>query len=210
MPREEVPSKLLAAKLIAPATWSPDVVRERLLSVKLDIGCGIKKLPGFHGVDQHAFVGVDTVLDVRLTPWPWREESVSEIHSSHFLEHLTAPERVTFFNESYRVLAWDGTVRIVTPHWSHDCAYGDPTHQWPPLSPWVALYLQKTWRIRNAPHTDAEQTGGFGYACDFDWKTSGTRDQWLMDHPDKERMFWMQHGVNSTFEVVIELRKAKR
>jgi hypothetical protein len=178
--------------------------------LKLDIGCGKNKATGFHGVDQHAFEGVDTVLDVRVAPWPWADESVGELHSSHFVEHLTSLERVTFFNEAYRVLMWAGTVRIITPNWSHECAYGDPTHQWPPLSGWVARYLQKAWRVRNAPHTDAEQTKGFGYTCDFDWRISGTWDGWLKDRSNEEKAFWMQRGVNSTLELIIDLVKTKR
>ena len=72
--------------------------------LKLDIGCGKNKAPGFHGVDSLDFEGVDTVLDVRQTPWPWEDNSVDEVHSSHFVEHLTNPERVKFWNELYRVM----------------------------------------------------------------------------------------------------------
>src|SRR5262245_40653975 len=129
--------------------------------VKIDFGCGPRKREGFLGVDILAFPGVDTVLDVRKTPWPWHDEGVAEAHASHFLEHLTGPERVGFLNELYRVLIWGGTALIIVPHWTNACAYGDPTHQWPPMSEWAPLYWNKIWRDSNAPHT--------GFTCDFDF-----------------------------------------
>ena len=40
-------------------------------------------------------------------------------------------------------------------------AYGDLTHQWPPVSEFWFYYLNAEWRKVNAPHND-------GYTCDFD------------------------------------------
>src|SRR5678809_24430 len=130
--------------------------------LKLDFGCGPHKREGFHGVDQTAFVGVDTVCDLTVTPWPWADNSVSEAHASHFVEHLTAWQRVAFWNELYRVLVPNGTAQIIVPHWASCRAYGDPTHQWPPVSEFAFYYLKKEWRMANAPHTDANYLpGGF-------------------------------------------------
>lgn len=126
--------------------------------VKLDLGCGTKKLDGFHGVDVRAFPGVDTVLNLGTQPWPWEDGSVDEAHSSHTVEHLTWPERVHFFNELGRVLKQGGTAKIIVPHWNSARFYGDPTHK-EPLSEWFPLYLNKKWRDEQAPHVD--------YTCDF-------------------------------------------
>jgi len=134
--------------------------------LKLDLGCGPNKREGFQGVDQTAFLGVDHVLDLRK-PWPWGDASVGEAHSSHFVEHLTALERVHFCNELYRVLIPGGTCQVITPHWASCRAYGDPTHQWPPLSEFWFFYLNKDWRMQNAPHTDAKHLPG-GFDCHFD------------------------------------------
>ena len=100
---------------------------------KLDIGCGKNKKEGFLGVDQYAMEGVDVVMDVRGV-WPWEDNSIDEVHSSHFVEHLTATERVHFYNELHRVLKNGAKAMIITPHWASNRAYGDPTHQWPPVS----------------------------------------------------------------------------
>lgn len=134
--------------------------------LKLDLGSGPNPRPGFLGVDAIAFPGVDVVCDLRQ-PWPWDGDSVEEVHSSHFLEHLTARERVHFVNELYRVLIPGGKATVIVPHWASCRAYGDPTHQWPPVSEFWFYYLLKSWRMANAPHTDAEH-GPEGFRCDFD------------------------------------------
>lgn len=135
--------------------------------LKLDFGCGPHPREGFEGVDQTEFPNVKHVVDLKKAPWPWADGSVAEAHASHFLEHLTALERVVFWNELYRVLVPGGTCQIITPHWASNRAYGDPTHQWPPVSEMAFYYIKKEWRMVNAPHTDAQYLKG-GLSCDFD------------------------------------------
>ena len=169
--------------------------------MKLDLGCGPNKQPGFTGVDQMEFPGVDTVFDLRQ-PWPWETGSVEEVHSSHFLEHLTGAERVHFFNELYRVLTDKGTARIICPNWSHERAYGDPTHQWPPVCSWTFFYLNKPWRDTNAPHV--------GYTCDFDHVVSGTHDpndQWVSFRNMETKITLMSRHVNTTTDIIAILTK---
>lgn len=165
---------------------------------KLDFGCGKNKQVGFHGVDVMQFDGVDTVMDLRQS-WPWPDDSVEEVFSSHFVEHLTGTERVHFFNELGRILKKGGKATIITPDWSHACAYGDPTHQWPPMSSWYALYLNKDWREQNAPHV--------GYTCDFDWSHGASWDEWLNVRNGEMKMFAMARYINSTRDLHINLIK---
>jgi hypothetical protein len=134
--------------------------------VKLDIGCGKNKREGFHGVDQYEMEGVDTVLNVGDDPWPWEDGSVEELHASHFLEHLTAKQRVHFMNEAFRVMKEGAKATIITPHWASNRAYGDMTHQWPPVAEMFFYYLSKEWRTTQAPHTDSEWNKD-GFSCDF-------------------------------------------
>ena len=130
--------------------------------LKLDLGCGPNPKPDFEGVDQYPFDGkVKHVLDIRKTPWPWKTSSVGEVHCSHFLEHLTQAQRIGFCNELYRVLVPGGKCSIIVPHWASCRAYGDLTHQWPPVSEFWFYYLNKDWRAQNAPHND-------GYCCHFE------------------------------------------
>lgn len=135
--------------------------------LKLDFGCGPNKKEGFKGVDAIKFDNVDYVLDLTITPWPWDDNSVSEAVASHFIEHLTAKERVAFVNELYRVMAPGGICQVVTPHWASIRAYGDPTHQWPPVSEFWFYYLNREWRAVQAPHTDAKNWAD-GFNCNFE------------------------------------------
>jgi SAM-dependent methyltransferase len=127
--------------------------------VSLDLGCGKNKKPGFIGVDSRQFEGVDRVVDLTGL-WPWADGEVDEINASHVVEHFTAPQRIHVVNEMFRVLKPGGKATIIVPHWASCRAYGDLTHQWPPVSEFWFYYLSKEWRSVNAPHND-------GYTCDF-------------------------------------------
>ena len=128
--------------------------------IKLDIGCGKRKKEGHVGLDILPFEGVDVVINVGTDRWPYDDGTVTEIHASHFVEHLTAPQRIHFVNEAYRVLVKDGKMTVITPHAFSERAYGDLTHQWPPVVSFWFYYLDKNWREINAPHNDF-------YKCDF-------------------------------------------
>ena len=43
---------------------------EKQSGIRLDIGCGANKAPGFVGMDMRALPGVDIVHDVEQYPWP--------------------------------------------------------------------------------------------------------------------------------------------
>ena len=122
--------------------------------LKLDFGCGPHKKEGFTGVDIHQFDGkVDIVADLTKR-WPWRDSSIAEAHASHFIEHLNASQRIHFVNELYRTLMPGAKCLLIVPHWGSCRAYGDLTHQWPPVSEFWFYYLSKVWRAANAPHND--------------------------------------------------------
>jgi hypothetical protein len=164
--------------------------------IKLDFGCGPHKREGFQGVDRIAFVGVDHVLDVSQAPWPWPNDSVGEAHTSHFVEHLTALQRVTFINELYRVMVLGATCQVIVPHWGSCRAYGDPTHQWPPVSEFWFYYLSRDWRAANAPHTDILHNPD-GFACNFEatWGYSLRPDVTLRNQE------WQQFAIGNYKEV---------
>lgn len=156
--------------------------KKELAPLRLDLGCGKNPRPGFIGVDSRDF-GQDHVIDLCqlkkgvprweilmppeadagaiFEPWPWATSSVTEIHCSHFVEHLTRRQRVHFANELYRVLVPEGTAKIIFPHWCSPRAYGDMTHDPMPVAEWWFLYVNKGWREAQAPHND-------GYTCNFE------------------------------------------
>lgn len=148
--------------------------------LKLNLGSGPNKMEGFVNVDCIKFPNVDVVLDLaetfeeveqldskRFVKWPWKNDSVDEIHCSHTIEHFDAIERVHIFNEMFRVMKVGAKATLIAPHWCSCRAYGDPTHKWPPVSEFMWYYLLKEWRRTQAPHTDIEHWP-LGYRCDFD------------------------------------------
>jgi predicted SAM-dependent methyltransferase len=177
---------------------SDPTLPEPAAAVRIDIGCGKTTPEGWEGVDSIDF-GQKHVRDVRngLT---WLEDnSVDEARSCHFVEHLTGAERVSFFNELYRVMKPGTQALIITPNWSHACAYGDPTHQWPPMSQWYPLYLHKEWRAANAPHT--------GFTCDFDHTIAASWDQSLEVRNAEYKQFAMNHYTNAWRDLIVTLSK---
>lgn len=55
--------------------------------LRLDLGCGQNIKEGFEGVDYRARNAKHRV-DLFKFPWPWDDESVDELHASHFVEHI--------------------------------------------------------------------------------------------------------------------------
>lgn len=150
-------------------------------ALKLDLGCGPNKKPGFFGVDSIAFPGVDKVMDIGKDVWPFKNDSVEEFHCSHVIEHLTWPQRVHFFNQLYRVMKPGAKGALILPHWASMRYYGDPTHQ-SAMSEFAFYYLSRPWRAggvpigaapgtaaqpAQAPHTDIQFNPG-GYDCNFE------------------------------------------
>jgi len=126
--------------------------------LKLDLGCGQNKQPGFTGVDLYA-PGADEKINlftfpfrhyhaINLTP-RWKDNTVDEIFCSHFVEHVPHALRWGFFAECWRILKLDATMRIFVPSWKSERAYGDMTHEWPPVTSMFFYYLNKSWREAN-------------------------------------------------------------
>jgi hypothetical protein len=167
--------------------------------LRLDIGCGKTTPEGWVGIDAIDF-GQKHVHDVRQGI-PYADNSVAEVRSSHFVEHLTGVERVAFFNELWRVMKDGATALIITPNWSHSCAYGDPTHQWPPMSQWYPLYLHREWRAANAPHV--------GYTCHFDHVVAGSWDASLETRNQEYKQTAMNQYTNSWRDLIVTLTARK-
>lgn len=163
--------------------------------IRLDLGCGKTTPEGWVGIDRMDF-GQKHVLDVR-EGIPYPDSSVDEVRSSHFVEHLTGAERIKFFNELWRVMKDGATALIVTPNWSHSCAYGDPTHQWPPMSQWYPLYLHKEWRAANAPHAP--------YTCHFDHVIAGSWDGSIEGRNPETKSMMMNNYTNAWRDLIVTL-----
>jgi len=89
-------------------------LRLRRTGPKIDLGCGTSCRPGYIGIDFQDF-GQDILWDVRYGI-PMADGSVSHLHSSHFVEHLTDDELALLWLEIMRVCRVGSVVDLRCPH----------------------------------------------------------------------------------------------
>jgi SAM-dependent methyltransferase len=87
-------------------------------------------------------------VDLFTFPWPFEDNSVDEVHCSHFIEHIPLRDveardivsnagqgyaghdmLLVFFDELYRILKPTGKATIVWPALQSKRAFQDPTHR---------------------------------------------------------------------------------
>ncbi len=113
--------------------------------MKLNLGAGHHRLPGWVNVDQSPVSAPDVVLDLESAPWPWPDDSVGEVLLKHVLEHIgqQASVYLQFWCELWRVCRNGAIVHIHVPHPRSDDFLADPTHVRPVLPDGLALLSQK-------------------------------------------------------------------
>jgi len=92
--------------------------------MKLNLGCGNKKMYEYINIDKSKFANPDLVLDLEEGKLPYEDESISGIVATHILEHIQ--NIIPLMNECYRVLKKGGYMRIVVPQ--NEGIWADPTH----------------------------------------------------------------------------------
>lgn len=130
--------------------------------IRLDIGCGRNKQPGFVGMDMQDLPGVDVVHDWNIYPWPLPDECVLLAMASHVIEHVNPAEGnfLRWMDELWRVCKVDAEVAITAPHGSSQGYLQDPTHcnatneaTWAYFDPshpsgLYAFYTPKPWHMK--------------------------------------------------------------
>src|SRR3990167_5394836 len=122
---------------------------------KLDLACGNNKQKGFVGVDITK-EGTQADIEANLLSFPWtfaEDNSVDEIFSSHFLEHIPHGDGYhdpffQFMDEVYRILKPGGTARFICPYYTSVRAIQDPTHMRSIGEP-TFFYTSQKWRELN-------------------------------------------------------------
>ncbi len=126
--------------------------------MKLNLGCGSRKLDGFVNVDSAPHCEPDLLVDLEQLPWPFATSSVQEIVLSHVLEHLGQSPKVylDIIAEIYRVCAPGALVRITVPHPRHDDFLTDPTHVRPVTLKGLEMFSKsknRDWQGKGLPVT---------------------------------------------------------
>jgi len=158
-------------------------------------------------------------LNLGKFPWPWADNSVIEIHSSHFVEHLpdifvdaegnevpwgTPGAKdlfFAFFDECWRVMAPGAWMTVVVPCLRNNRAFQDPTHRrfYPAES---FFYLFKKFR-------DINRLDHYNVRCDFDGKIDPTvmTDMNARAAEVQQRMF--NESWNSIVDWVVRIKAVK-
>lgn len=84
--------------------------------MKLNLGCGTLRIPGFVGVDFEPGPTVDRVVDLSRVPWPFETASAEEIRAWHFLEHLPGYSFHDAMDEIARILRPGGLLYVKVPY----------------------------------------------------------------------------------------------
>lgn len=97
--------------------------------LRINLGCGNKRIEGFIGVD----IGEGAAVDVRMSVSDYLRSlpdgAVQEVYSRHFLEHVEPQALRPLLLEIDRVLRPGGRAHFIVPHYSNPYFYSDPTHR---------------------------------------------------------------------------------
>ena len=97
--------------------------------MKLNLGCGTKKLKGYENIDINPNVNPDTLYDIANDGLKaWGDNSVDEIRAFDFLEHIPLGKTIFVIEEIWRVLKDGGKFEHLTPSTDGRGAFQDPTH----------------------------------------------------------------------------------
>lgn len=93
--------------------------------MKLNLGCGNKRLEGFLGLDRYPCAAADVLCDVARA-LPFRDGTVDEVMLDNFIEHVADVPRL--MGEILRVCRTEARVVVITPHFTAFASWRDPTH----------------------------------------------------------------------------------
>lgn len=92
--------------------------------MKINLGGGRTKIPGYVNVDKEPLYG-DVVADLE-EGLPFADRSVDVINASHIFEHIH--NFIPLMNECWRILKDDGFLMAAMPTYPGKMAVNDPTH----------------------------------------------------------------------------------
>lgn len=95
--------------------------------MKVNLGSGIKRFPGFVNLDSDPKCNPDYICDMNKEPLPFEDNSVEYMLAHHVFEHIGDG----FFNllkEIYRVSQHEAVIDVHVPHPRHDYFFGDLSH----------------------------------------------------------------------------------
>lgn len=174
--------------------------RQPKTALKLDLAAGQNRREGFLGVDVVKGDGVDYVLDLERDEWPWDEDSIDELHCSHFVEHVH--DFCAFMDNAWRVAKDGATFTIVCPYYSSIRAWQDPTH--------VRAINEITFYYFNAEWRAAQRLDHYPVECDWEVVSvvAAWNEPWNLKSEEAQQ-FAMRHYLNCISDLTVILRARK-
>lgn len=168
--------------------------------MKLNLGSGIKRFPGYTNLDIDPSCNPDIVCDINKEALPIESNTVEHVLAHHVLEHVGDG----FFNlmkELYRVCKKDALIQVHVPHPRHDYFFGDLTHvrvitieNMRPLSKeWcnTQSYINSSWSgLANVLNVDFD-------IIDHEYIFDDTFKQIIQNIDDTEQINWMARAMNN-------------
>lgn len=93
--------------------------------MKINLGCGQKRIEGYVGADRYPCQGADVLCDLRW-PLPFRDDSVDAYLLDNVIEHVA--DIPALMAEIVRTSRHGARVTIITPHFASWSSWKDPTH----------------------------------------------------------------------------------
>ncbi len=134
--------------------------------MKLNLGSGYKRYPGFLNVDHDPLTNPDFLADLENLKLPIEDNMVDYVLAHHVLEHI-GQGFFSLLQEIYRVCKNEAILEIKVPHHRSEIFYADPTHVRPITVDSMKLFSKKY----NHEHIELyNSSSGFGIKCNVDFE----------------------------------------
>jgi hypothetical protein len=96
--------------------------------MKLNLGCGFDKKEGFTNIDITKDVNPDVVWDLTKTPYPFKNNSITQIYAKDVLEHIPRDKLLIVLEEWYRISKPNAIWEIIVPFYNTRLANANILH----------------------------------------------------------------------------------
>jgi len=161
--------------------------------LKLNLGCGKVIREGWINHDMMAGPGVDIVYDLEtcgIEPFPLADDSVSEIHAAHLIEHID--RTLPFMQEMWRIAKPGCRFELKLPFGATDMASADPTHK--------RLYFIRSFDYFQQPFYNFADYGYRG-----DWSTENVIFRVPASVAGSDNAERLMHRINTERNLVAEM-----
>ena len=165
--------------------------------IKVNVACGQIRMENFIGIDKVKTDATDIVHNLDEIPWPFEDDSVDEIHCSHYVEHVK--DLTSFVDEMHRIMKKGAKATIIAPYYASMRAIQDPTHV-RSICEATFLYYNEGWRkSNNLIHYQIKSDYDFSYGY-------SVQPEWA-NRSEEARVFAMKHYINVISDIHVILTK---